>query len=426
MHAQKQYQQFTRTSTEEKKTVTKLGSIFEQLQERLAEIDAGSQDKINQIRMQAELLVNERDELFARINSLNNRISTTYAMIDQGITPEDPELAVEREQIQAMLDAMAAVRGETKADIAVTPQAPQPATPTQEQIDLHRADIIASRERYEKKQAEEKAAEEAKEAKAQELVAKEEALKEREYKKETLPPTPQSEGQHIGGKAKKAGTSTNSVPILTPEQETLRAQLEQQGKAWHAEQRKKGATVQKLGRPPIAPPEVYRDTIINVFKDQDFTLGDLFDPQQGNLPFSRGTLTRELNKLIEKGMIERLPKTNARNESKFRYVKPDQPKHAPVKSDGGGSAAEAMGTGLSSGPVSGTGKHNANNWQPTDSDVKKLVQDIRREKGKATMSPGGHITVEGPKGVIQIAGTPGSRRTVLNDRARVRRLGLKV
>lgn len=78
-----------------------------------------------------------------------------------------------------------------------------------------------------------------------------------------------------------------------------------------------------------------------------------------------------------------------------------------------------------SAPVDGTG----GKWKITNADVRALAQSIEAAGGKVEPAASGHYAVTHPdsKRRILISGTPSSRRSVQNDRARVRReLGLRI
>lgn len=77
------------------------------------------------------------------------------------------------------------------------------------------------------------------------------------------------------------------------------------------------------------------------------------------------------------------------------------------------------------GPVAGTGQ----SMRITDPDVRALVAAIEAADGHVQQTASGHyeVTADDSRKRVLIACTPSSRRTVMNDRARVRReLGLKV
>jgi DNA-binding transcriptional ArsR family regulator len=81
-------------------------------------------------------------------------------------------------------------------------------------------------------------------------------------------------------------------------------------------------------------------------------------------------------------------------------------------------------TSKSKGPVAGTGKP----LKVTDPDVRKLVEDCVKAGATVTKATNGHYAVEKP-GVMKralIAATPRGKRSVMNDRARLRKNGLPV
>lgn len=85
-------------------------------------------------------------------------------------------------------------------------------------------------------------------------------------------------------------------------------------------------------------------------------------------------------------------------------------------------SAEAPGRAQGGAPVPGTGKAPV----VTDADVRKLVKDAQAAGATVQSSGGGHLKVSWDGQSRTIASTPGSRRTVLNDRTLLRQAGLKV
>ena len=58
--------------------------------------------------------------------------------------------------------------------------------------------------------------------------------------------------------------------------------------------------------------------------------------------------------------------------------------------------------------------------------VRSLVQDAVAAGAQVQMAPNGHIEVRWDGQRVMISSTPHSRRSVLNDRSRLRRAGLQV
>jgi transposase-like protein len=74
------------------------------------------------------------------------------------------------------------------------------------------------------------------------------------------------------------------------------------------------------------------------------------------------------------------------------------------------------------GPVAGTGKK----LVISNPDTRALVAKIEELGGEVTHAPQGHLEVSYGKQKCLISSTPSSQRSVLNDRARVRKMGLGV
>lgn len=104
------------------------------------------------------------------------------------------------------------------------------------------------------------------------------------------------------------------------------------------------------------------------------------------------------------------------------YVKPTEAGKAAERDMQRRKELAAVATRTGGGPVSGTGQK----LRITDPDVRKLVADATAAGATVTHAPNGHFAVAFGGKSPQIAATPSSRRTVLNDRARLRREGLAV
>lgn len=103
----------------------------------------------------------------------------------------------------------------------------------------------------------------------------------------------------------------------------------------------------------------------------------------------------------------------------YEYRKPTDA-GAAARLDAARRAVENGGGGGSA-PVAGTGK----GLRISHPEVRRLVEDAQRAGGRISAAAG-HYAVECPQGRVVISATPRSSRTVLNDRARLRRAGLRV
>lgn len=130
------------------------------------------------------------------------------------------------------------------------------------------------------------------------------------------------------------------------------------------------------------------------------------------------TVQGHLDALEHKGVIEDIAPMP--DLHLYRYLPPDGPGAAAVI-DMERRAQDPVAGGAD--PVPGTGKM----WQPTHPEVRNLVGDLRRAGYEAAPAGSGHLAVTGP-GIrrVLISGTPSKQRSVDNDRARLRRMGVSV
>lgn len=126
-------------------------------------------------------------------------------------------------------------------------------------------------------------------------------------------------------------------------------------------------------------------------------------------------VSEALGKLAIQGVLKPRPTGG------YNYVKPTdegaaarlERKRTPQQGSNGGG-----------GPVSGTGKKQV----VSHPEVRKIITVVQNQIGadKVKMTPSGHWQCDCPNGSkVLIAGTPSSTRTLLNDRARLRRAGIK-
>lgn len=133
-------------------------------------------------------------------------------------------------------------------------------------------------------------------------------------------------------------------------------------------------------------------------------------------------LTDILQKLIQQGTIDYVGFDDL---ELYEYVKPtDMGIAARKDAERHKQLAKTPDLGRSM-PVDGTGQQE----KITDPDVRALISAIRSAGGSVTRATNSHYECTAPdsKKRVLIASTPSSRRTVLNDRSRVRReLGLPI
>lgn len=171
---------------------------------------------------------------------------------------------------------------------------------------------------------------------------------------------------------------------------------------------------------PVAPEG---DMVVHV-RDKVRNRIGMFSPQQisGENEWPRDDVEEALADLAGRGILKDM--SPAPDMLLYEYVRPTSP----------GAAAEAdirwrqeetpPPSARGGGPVPGTGRKEKIN----DPDVRQLVSDVERAGGIVGHAQNGHydVTLPGGKKRMQIAATPSSRRTVMNDRVRLRREGLGV
>lgn len=192
------------------------------------------------------------------------------------------------------------------------------------------------------------------------------------------------------------------------------------GRGRYAKGQKRGkggleyAPAEGEGRAKDAMARDYARSVGRPFTQRELALGCVISVRDAG---------EELKKLLEKGVVRSV--TDGEDTGKFVYVKPDGPGRAaeldaaarksaapPANGNGGGEA------------VAGTGKGvKANN-----KDVQALIDDCVRAGASVAHATNGHFAVhkKGMERRILISATPSNPRSVLNDRARLRRAGLPV
>lgn len=137
-------------------------------------------------------------------------------------------------------------------------------------------------------------------------------------------------------------------------------------------------------------------------------------------------LTESLQAMLKKGSIEYVGFDDL---ELYQYVPPTEPGAAAEKDMHRrrtlAKQAIASNGHAGGGAVEGTGAK----WKISDPDVRATVEMVERAGGNVRPTAGGHYEVSSPhtRKTIRISGTPGNRRSVLNDRARIRRdLGLEI
>jgi hypothetical protein len=137
-------------------------------------------------------------------------------------------------------------------------------------------------------------------------------------------------------------------------------------------------------------------------------------------------LVDALQELIRMGAVEYV---GFDDHELYQYVVPDKMGSAAAKDNARRKALGRVESTRST-PVAGTGNKGTAARQIGDPDVRALVQQVEAAGGTWSKSTtgSGHIEVFGEDGrSVLISSTPSSRRSVLNDRSRVRRvLKLKV
>lgn len=125
--------------------------------------------------------------------------------------------------------------------------------------------------------------------------------------------------------------------------------------------------------------------------------------------------TESLAKLALQGVVKPRPTGG------YSYIKPTDP-GAAARMDARRPHAPEVVSGRG-GTVAGTGKKQV----VSHPEVRKVLDVVRNQLGPDSyeMTPSGHWAIHAPKGRVMIAGTPSSSRSVLNDRARLRRAGIK-
>lgn len=167
---------------------------------------------------------------------------------------------------------------------------------------------------------------------------------------------------------------------------------------------------------------VPEDNVLTKVRDWAIRQSDAFQPAAGveplQLPLS--VVHDALSELARQGILQ--------NEGMagfplFRYVPKTEP-GAAAKHD----AERRPGDGITGIQSSATGTGPSGRLQkPTDPDVAALVSDARKAGCEVGKVSSGHWRVKAPNGrSTQISGTPRNKRTILNDRARIRRLGVRV
>jgi hypothetical protein len=119
--------------------------------------------------------------------------------------------------------------------------------------------------------------------------------------------------------------------------------------------------------------------------------------------------------LARKGVIK------ARPTGGYMYQKPTDPGPAARIDQDRKPAADDLPRG-GTGPVAGTGKPS----KATNKEIAEIIDALRKQGIKCDLAPSGHWAVFAPKGRVMISNTPSNPRTVLNDKARLRRAGVTV
>lgn len=134
-----------------------------------------------------------------------------------------------------------------------------------------------------------------------------------------------------------------------------------------------------------------------------------------------------LDALVERRVIHDVSPAPDMRLFEFEPVKaPKAPKRAE-KSAKVGDSAPRRGA-----PVSGTGGQNAANVKANNPEVQSLIDAARSAGAEVSKATNGHFAVlipedgDRPGARVLISATPSGHRTVLNDRARLRRAGLGV
>jgi hypothetical protein len=147
--------------------------------------------------------------------------------------------------------------------------------------------------------------------------------------------------------------------------------------------------------------------------------GDAFSPQQvaegAKLP--KDQVLSVLERFVQRGVLaDDSPSDDMRI---FSRIKPEHVRKAEERAAG---RPEVKGQAQRGRPAEGTGR----SITIKDAQVRALVQDAIRAGAGVEMASNGHIDVKWEGKRVQIAHTPSSSRTVLNDRTRLRRQGLEV
>lgn len=146
---------------------------------------------------------------------------------------------------------------------------------------------------------------------------------------------------------------------------------------------------------------------------EGFTVRQLVDATE--IPEERARV--ELTALLRRGVVEYVGMDDL---ELYAYVKPQGP-GAAAELDRRRPAEGSVTHG--SVPVAGTGKP----MKVSHSEVAKLVRDAESAGCVVTHASNGHFAVKTPDGKrLVISATPSNPRSVLNDRARLRKAGVKV
>lgn len=167
--------------------------------------------------------------------------------------------------------------------------------------------------------------------------------------------------------------------------------------------------------------ELERSAAVAV-RDFAVSAGDAFSPRQvmEETGLEESDVRTELTDLLRRGVIAFVGMDDL---ELYEYRKPDGPgAAADLDAKRRERGVFVGGTGSSSGgaPVAGTG----GKVRAANPDVQKLIDAARQQGCKISHAPNGHFEVRAPNGArLLISSTPSNPRTILNDRARLRREG---
>lgn len=233
-------------------------------------------------------------------------------------------------------------------------------------------------------------------------------------------------GRHPGRASVEYRGLTEGEPVEATEinSPTALAQRKLYQEGRHRHPRTPGATM--LNEATI------RD-FVSVQKDTPFGIREI----SADLQVSEGTAKKAIELAVEKGWVEQVTSFQAdkrlgsHNRNTWRYIKPKEAGKAAEMDKARRQMGEPVGGGSGGGaPVAGTGRQ----WEPTNADWAAFIRLLRRAGATVSKPAGsGHVPVSfvGSNGKTvntQIAHTPGGnvQRAVMNQKARLRRLGLKV